>query len=110
MEGGPFFPSKSRDRLRSSWNSYFLFCSMELTVPMSQVHGVAREGMMRMCEKVPYTWYFLSVCGMGEGTSSSQQLKLLYPRSINHMCGGPCTHLPGRLLHPSVSSDDPEVR
>ena len=115
MEGGPFFQSKSRERLMPSWNSYFLFCNMELIMPVSQVHGVAGEGMMRMCEKALHTWYFLSVCGKGEGTSSPQRFKLLYPRSINHMCGGhlsvsPCTHLPGRLLHPSVPSDGPEVR
>ena len=55
---------------------------------MSQVHGVAGEGMMRRCEKVLHTWYFLSVCGKGEGTSSPQGFKLLYPRSINHTCGG----------------------
>ena len=34
---------------------------MELTVPVSQVHGVAGEGMMRMCEKALHTSYFLSV-------------------------------------------------
>lgn len=52
---------------------------------------------MSMCMKVLHTWYFFSVCGKGEGTSSPLRFELLYPRRINYMSGGhlpvsPCTH------------------
>lgn len=52
---------------------------------------------MSMCMKVLHTWYFFSVCGKGEGTSSPPRFELLYPRRINYMSGGhlpvsPCTH------------------
>lgn len=92
MEGGPFFPSKSRDRLRPSWTSYFLFCNMELTVPVSQVHGVAGEGMMRMCEKALHTSYFLSVEREREPVAPSG-LSCFIPDQLTHVC---------ESLHPSA--------
>ena len=65
---------------------------MELTVPVSQVHGVAGEGMMRMCEKALHTSYFLSVERERESVAPSG-LSCFIPDQLTHVC---------ESLHPSA--------